>query len=137
MTATSPAEAIQTALYATLSADAILTVELGFAVVDDASNAAYPYVAIGAGTENPDNAHGEFGRTSTQVLDIWSDQPGFTQANRALARICELVDHHLLDLVGHRVVSCRFENAVRMRDPTEPFLRHIAATFRVVTVQTA
>lgn len=133
--ATSPAETIQRAFYTALSTDAQLTSDLGFTVVDDTKNAPYPYIVIGAGTEAPDNAHNEFGRTSTQTVDIWSDQPGFTQANRALSRVCELVDHQQLVLTGHRAVSCRFENAVRMRDPAEPFPRHIAATFRVVTAQ--
>lgn len=133
---TSPAETIQLAFYTLLSADAVLTGELGFAVFDDADKGTpYPYLSIGTGTEAPDNAHNEFGRTSTQVLDFWFDQPGYTLGNRALSRVCQLVDHQPLALTGHRAVSCRFEHAARMRDPREPHPRHIAATFRVVTAQ--
>jgi hypothetical protein len=137
MIPTSAAEPVQRAFYSLMAADTVLTVTLGFAVVDDTRERVYPYIAIGAGTESPDNAHNEFGSNLTQDIDIWTKDGAWTPGNRALARIRQLLDHQRPDLgAEHRCVSCRFETAARIRDPREPFPRHIAATFRVVTTQT-
>jgi hypothetical protein len=133
--ASSPAETVQKAIFERLSADTELA-DMGVTVTDDAAEAQTPYVVIGAGDETPDNAHDQFGRNVTEVLDIWSGQPGFTEANRILDRICQLLDHQPIFLTGHRGVAVRFTNAMRMRDPSEPFDRHIAAHFLVVTAQT-
>lgn len=136
MIPSSPAGPVQQAVYARLAADAALAA-LGATVVDDTDEAQVPYVVIGAGTEAPDNAHGEFGRTVAAVVDIWSGQPGFAEANAILDRLVQLLDHQPLPLAGpHRTVAVRFETAVRLRDPTPPHERHIAAHFRVVTAQT-
>jgi hypothetical protein len=129
------AGAVQKAMFARASTDPVLA-GLGVAVVDDTSKAVKPYIAIGDGEEAPDNAHGEFGRTVTEVLDIWSEQRGWAEAEAILSRLCELFDHQPLPLEGHRAVSCRFTHAARIRSATEPYDRHIAARFTVTTAQT-
>lgn len=136
MFATSPAETVQQAFFQTLSTDPQLQA-LGALIVDDADKTTpKPYVVIGAGDETPDNAHDQFGRNLTEVIDIWSAQPGFLEADRILSRIVQLLDHQPIFLTGHRGVVVRFTNAIRMRSEREPYYRHIAAHFLVVTAQT-
>jgi hypothetical protein len=134
MIADSPAEAIQVAVFARLSADAPLAA-LGATVVDDTDGATYPYVSIGEGTETADNAHDRFGRDSTITMHVWSSEKGFQQANRITNRIVQLMDHQPLTVEGHTVIAIRSLTITRMRDPREPFVRHVAVPFRVVTAQ--
>jgi hypothetical protein len=132
--AESPAEAIQIAVYTRAAADAELAA-IGAPVVDDTDGASYPYVSIGEGTETADNAHDQFGRDSTITLHVWSAERGFTQANRIANRLVQLFDHQPLTVEGHRVVAVRALTITRLRDPREPFVRHVAVPFRVVTAQ--
>jgi hypothetical protein len=132
--ADSPAEPIQVAVFVRASTDAALAT-LGAAVVDDTDGAPYPYVSIGEGTETADNAHDQFGRDSTITLHVWSSESGFQQANRIANRLVQLFDHQPLTVEGHRVVAVRALTLTRLLDPREPFVRHVAVPFRVVTAQ--
>lgn len=135
MNYSSPAEPIQTAVFARLDADAELAA-LGAAILDDTDeHTPYPYVSIGEGTETPANTHTRHGADSTLTLHVWSSEPGYQQANRIARRIGELLDHQPLVIEGHTVIAVRLLTINRMRDPREEFVRHVAVPFQIVTSQ--
>ncbi|THV27940.1 DUF3168 domain-containing protein [Glycomyces paridis] len=135
MIASSPAEPIQVAVYERLAGDAALT-DLVTTIVDDADkNTPYPHVTIGESAEAPDNAHDRFGRLTVVTMHVWSTQPGYQEANRITSRIVQLLDHQALTVAGHAVVSVRAGTITRMRDPREPFARHVVVPFTIQTKQ--
>lgn len=134
VTARSPLEAIQDAIYDRLSGDS----ELGAAVYDEVPEPApKPYVRLGEATAIPDNAHGQIGWQTTQTLHVWSEYEGYAEANRIAGRVVELLDHQPMTLEPpHEVTQVRFEFAQTLTDPKSPHPRHVPVRLRFFTAQT-
>lgn len=130
MTADSAMGPVQAAVYAVLAADG----ELAGRVFDDVpENAVLPYVVVGESIETPDNYHGGFGRQTVEILHIWSDYRGMTEATTLVSRVVALLDHKPLTVPGRAHISTRFEFTQTLKDPDRPELRHVPVRFRIET----
>jgi hypothetical protein len=130
-TATLP---VQQALYTVLSADSTLMAKLAGGVLDYVpAEPAFPYVALGEGTEVPLNVFAKDGRDVTVTLHIWSRAKGFAEADGILDDLNRLLDHKSLTISGYVHIVCAYEFSQTLRDP-DGFTRHIPVRFRV-TVQ--
>lgn len=137
---------IQRSLYLRLTGDATLTAMLGTApatpargalmgVYDGAPEGApFPYVTLGEAIETPRNAHAVYGAETVVTLHVWSKQRGYSEGLGIAGRLRQLLDHQLLDVVGHDVIAVRHEQTLTLRDPN-PELRHLPVRFRITTEQ--
>jgi hypothetical protein len=101
-----------------------------------------PYVTVDESEETPDNAHGQFGSTTVQVIRIWTRNRGHREGLLIEARLRQLLDHRpgsLNPLVnGHRVIAVRFTRRGALIDPRPPGdIRHIPLRYTIVTEQEA
>ncbi|MFJ4907724.1 DUF3168 domain-containing protein [Streptomyces sp. NPDC093249] len=135
-TAATPMLPIQTAVYATLTADALFLAQASlYDYVPEA--AVYPFVTIGEAIETPDNTVAGLGRQTVITLHVWTRARGHTPGLRIAARITELLDHRPLSVAGFRHIATRFEFSQTLTDPEPPGdIRHVVLRFRIVTEQT-
>lgn len=134
----SPALPLQAAIIDLLRDDAELD-DLVTGVFDHVpEDQEHDYIVVGDHLSIPDNAHGQFGRETTETIHVWSKHRGNRDGQRIAARVGELLDHQraALDgyLVGHRCVSIRQEFDQALRDP-DPTIRHHIIRFRIQTEQ--
>lgn len=133
---TTPALAVQTALYGVLSGDAQLTALISGVWDYVPEDAAYPYVHIGEATEIPDNTHSTWGRQTTHTLHIWTQARGHAQGLTIAARVMQVLDHQPLTISGQHHISTHYEFMQALTDPEPPGdIRHVVMRFRVVTEQ--
>lgn len=107
------APALQTAIFAYLSADAALQALLGGALYDAIPPATPPatYVLIGpeeAFDRSDKTGHGAEHRL---VISVVSNASGFLAAKEIAARICEVLDAPALTLARGRLVAMWFDRA--------------------------
>lgn len=136
-TPTTPALAVQTALYGVLTGDAELTGLAAGGVHDFVPEPApYPYVHLGEAVETPWNTHGGYGRETAAMLHVWSRYRGFAEALRIAARVIALLDHQPLTVAGHGHISTEYEFMQTITDPDPSgLIRHVPIRFRVRTEQ--
>lgn len=128
--------ALQQAIHAALSADALLASQLGGAkVFDDVpQGTALPYVVLTQSTATDWSTGTERGTEHIVTLIVWSRDAGRKASHEILDRIRELLDDQPLALDSHRLVNIRCEfcdtrrgadedtyrGLIRLRAVTEP-----------------
>lgn len=135
---TSPALAVQTAIYTALTGDQqLMDLLSGEGVYDWVDgDPAYPYVVIGEALETPDNTHSGYGRQTPVTLHVWSRYRGYKQALEIAQRIIQVLDHQPLAVAGHHHVVTRYEFMQTLTDPDPSGqIRHVPIRFRVITEQ--
>ena len=105
----SAAEALQAAVFATLSADATLTTLLGGAKIYDGAprNAEAPYVHLGEVTARDWSTATESGTEIAFAIVAWSREPGRSEALSIADRVVALLHDAALTVNGWRLVNLR------------------------------
>ncbi len=113
--------------------DSTLTT-LGFTGVYDeaAPNTPFDYITFGATSETPDNVLGRRGYDLAFQMDIWSQKPGFKNAQAALARMNTLLDQQTLTLATQTHIYTMYDHSEELRDP-DGLTRHIAVRYKIMT----
>ena len=127
-----PSFALQTALYASLTAANVLP--SGVNVYDDVpENAETPYVSLGDCQILPDKAACIDGVEAYPILNIWSTASGYKEAKTIAAAILARLDDkpENLSVSGFSVIVIEIEDYRTLRDP-DGITRHIPLTFRVL-----
>lgn len=126
--------ALQKALYATLTANAGVTSALGGArVYDDVpSRTEFPYITFGQSTARDWSTGTEPGREHTITLHVWSRARGRKEADDVMAAAEAALHDAALTLDGHRLINLRHEFSDARRDPDGETV-HGIARYRAVT----
>ncbi len=105
----SPARALQEAVFAALAADAALTGLIGAGRVHDGPprNAAAPYVHLGEVTARDWSTSTEGGTEIVFAVVAWSRLPGRSEALAIAERVRVVLHDAPLVLAGHRLVNLR------------------------------
>ena len=130
----SAASALQTAIFARLSADAALTGLVGEKGVTDRRPAepAAPLVVI-AGIDSTDHSTAtEAGEAHLVTLDVWSEAAGHRQAQAISAAVRAALDDALLVLAGHHLVLLLHRDT-RLRREAKSRFHRAEMRFRAVT----
>ncbi|MFD6691108.1 DUF3168 domain-containing protein [Streptomyces bacillaris] len=134
---TTPAPAIQRAIYTVLTGDTEL-MNLATGGVHDfvPEPAPHPYITVGEAIETPDNTHSGFGRQTVVTLHIWTRSRGHAPGLAILARVVGLLDHQPLAIEGQDHIATNYEFMQTLIDPAPPGdIRHIVLRLRVRTDQ--
>ncbi|MFJ8863613.1 DUF3168 domain-containing protein [Streptomyces sp. NPDC102451] len=127
---------IQTAIYAVLSGDDVLTDAIAAVYDYLPEEVPYPFVVIGEAIETPDNSHDRYGRETVVTLHVWTQARGHTQGLTIAKRVTQLLDHQPLSIEGLDHVVTRHEFSQTLTDPEPPgTIRHVVLRYRVVTEQ--
>mgnify|MGYP001576911343 CR=1 FL=1 len=127
--------AVQTAVYARLTADATLMALISgvFDFVPDGT--AFNYVTIGDATERRFDTLGLRGRDETLTLHIWGRDSatvsGFKPLQAIHSRIDTLLDEYAISVSGWNTLTLRFENATQLRMP-DGYTRQIVLRYRIM-----
>ena len=130
----SPVVALRRAMRVALLADAALSARLGANFVFDEAPAHVtpPYICFADVASRDWSTCSDSGDEHTVTLDVWSQHHGVREA----AEIAELaraaLDDASLALVGHRLVSLRFQTAQSAREKSGRYAR-VSLKFRAVT----
>lgn len=129
-----PSEALQRALYATLTATPAVTTLIGPRVYDaPPPDAAYPFVEIAAVQMNEDGADCVDGTEAFIDVHAWSQVPGSIEAKRIAGAVKGALHEAVLDLApGHRLVEILHRTTRVFRDP-DGLTTHAVITFRALT----
>lgn len=126
-----PLFAIQSAVFAKLNADALLT---GKVFDGPPEGTPFPYVVIGEASDAPDNALAKRGWESLITVHVWSKAHGFSEGLALAKRVTELLDLVPLAVAGFHHVATRYTSSQTLRDPEPPGdVRHIPISFTVTT----
>lgn len=111
--------AIQTAIYATLTGDAALTALIGGRVADHAPEyLAFPCVTFGPSDYLPDDYECMPGRVETIQLDVWSRaQDGKRECKAICDRVVALLHEQPMTLSAGRAARVTLELARVFDDP--------------------
>ncbi|MDT0270255.1 DUF3168 domain-containing protein [Streptomyces sp. DSM 44915] len=135
-TPTTPAPAIQRAIYARLTGDTALMVLASGGVYDFVPEPApHPYIVIGEAIETPDNTHGGFGRQTVVTLHVWTRARGHAPGLAIATRVVGLLDHQPLAIEGHDHIATNYEFMQTLVDPAPGDIRHVVLRLRVRTDQ--
>jgi hypothetical protein len=123
----SPMSALQTALYARLTA-AMPTAH----IYDDVpQGAAFPYLSLGEHDCINWGTNVKPGTDNYFSVHVWSQAAGWKEASDLADLVCQALDSFLLAVVGYtRAWDLNFLNMVRLRDP-DGITRHISLQFRL------
>ena len=126
-----PAEALQQAVFSTLSGDAALTTLLGGAKIYDGAprNAEAPYVHLGEVTVRDWSTASEAGTEVAFAVVAWSRVPGRSEALAIADRVAVLLHDVDLTVSGHRLVNLRHLSTETAREE-KPQGRRAVARFR-------
>lgn len=126
--------ALQKALYATLTANAGVTSALGGPrVYDDVpSRTEFPYITFGQSTARDWSTGTEPGREHTITLHVWSRARGRKEADDVMAAAEAALHDAALTLDGHRLINLRHEFSDARREPDGETV-HGIARYRAVT----
>ena len=126
-----PAEALQQAVFSTLSGDATLSTLLGGAKVYDGAprNAEAPYVHLGEVTARDWSTATEAGTEVDFAVVVWSREPGRSQALSIADRVAVLLHDASLTVSGQRLVNLRHLSTETARED-KPQGRRAVARFR-------
>ncbi len=124
------AEALQQAVYATLSADAGVVAEVGSAIYDAVPSGAVPdlYVSLGRETVLDRSDKGGQGAEHRFEVSVIADQAGYARAKAAVA-VCDALVGADLMLARGTLVYLNFDRASARKD-TSANLRRIDLRFR-------
>ena len=125
------AEALQEAVFETLSGDATLTAMLGGAKVYDGAprNAEAPYVHLGEATARDWSTATEAGTEVTFAVVAWSREPGREECLQIAERVVALLHDAALVLDGNRLVNLRHLSTETAREE-KPQGRRALVRFR-------
>ncbi len=134
----SPGYELQKAIFASLTADTILTVLLGGVRIYDnvPRGAEYPYVTFGQTSSRDWSTGTEDGEEHSITLHVWSDAPGHRQTQLIVAALRTRLHDAALSLTGHRLINLRHEYSEARRQAGGESHRGIVR-FRAVTEPTA
>jgi hypothetical protein len=114
----SPAHALQKAIYAALVDDAGVGALIGDRIHDSAPrNAVFPCVTFGRTTLTDWSTGTEEGAEHRLTLDVWSRRGGKSECHAIADAIRARLNDAALPLDGHALVNLRFESADTARDP--------------------
>lgn len=105
--------ALQSAIFATISADTGVVAVVGDAVYDAIPSGTLPslYVSLGAEVvRNQDDKTGD-GAEHQFIISVITDVPGFRAAKEAGGAVCDALENADLTLTRGRLVSLRFQRA--------------------------
>ena len=127
--------ALQSAIYAVLTANADLIAATGATprIYDDVPpGTAYPYVTFGQTIERDWSTGTEDGREHILTLHVWSRYPGRTEVHQAASIVRKLLHQAALPLTGFHLVNLRHEFTEARREPDGETYRALIR-FRAVT----
>jgi hypothetical protein len=133
----SATRAIQTAIYAVLSADATLTgLATGGVHNDIPDGQSYPHVLISRATETPWHTFGGassgLGWKNIIRIHVYSRYQGDTEAMRIHERIVSLLNFQPLTVSGYTVSICEYEQMrLLVEDVDKIETRHLVGEFCV------
>lgn len=133
-----PSVALQTAIFAALTATGTLPAIVGGRVYDAApQNAATPYVSMGDCQVLPDKAGCIDGAECYPIIDVWSTYNGYKEAKTIAAAIVAKLDDkpEALNVDGFDVIVFELEQYQPLRDP-DGITRRVSLTFRALLSQT-
>ncbi len=114
----SAALALQTAIVATLRADAPLAALVGAAIHDGApQNAGFPHVVLADFASLPWDTATEEGEEHRATILSWSRKGGRREVHEINAALIAALDGAALGLAGHHLVDLRVEGADSRRQP--------------------
>ncbi len=127
------AQALQEALFATLSTDGPLVTLLGGPKVYDGAprNAEAPYVHLGEVTARDWSTGTETGAEIAFAIVVWSREAGRSEAHAIADRVLALLHDSSLTLSGYRLVNLRHLATETTRND-RPEGRRAVARFRAV-----
>ena len=127
-------QALQSAVFARLSADPDLTALVGTAIYDSLPAGVLPSLYVSLGPETVRDRSDQTGRGARHdiVISVLSDAGGFAAAKAAAAAVNEALLGAELVLTRGRVVTLGFERAKALRVEAGR-MRRIDLTFRVRT----
>ncbi|MEL6452024.1 MAG: DUF3168 domain-containing protein [Pseudomonadota bacterium] len=105
--------ALQSAVFAALSADAGVVAAVGDAVYDALPGGTLPslYVSLGPETVRAEDDKTGGGTAHRFVVSVVTDVPGFHAAKEAAGAVCDVLHDADLALTRGRLVSLRFDRA--------------------------
>jgi hypothetical protein len=127
--------ALQSAVFAALSADAALEALIGDpARVFDAVPPlpVFPYVVIGDDAETNWDTATDAGSEHSLEIHIWSRQPGHKEAKEIADAVRSALNDAPLSPEGHRLIAIRYLDCTFAREPDGETYRATLA-FRAVT----
>jgi hypothetical protein len=115
----SSAHALQTAIFATLTADAALATLLGAPRVFDQvpQPATYPYVTFGQSTVRDGDTSSTPADEHIVTLHVWSRAHGRQETHGVMAAIRSALHDQPLLLTGHHLINIRHDFSDARRDP--------------------
>jgi hypothetical protein len=125
------AAALQSAIYAHLSADPLLFQMVGNAIYDALPAGTLPQLYIVLGAEDVRDASDKTGRGADHALSIvvYSASAGFVSAKSVAEAICDCLADAALPLARGHLVSLQFTKARASRSPSND-TRQVSLTFR-------
>jgi len=127
--------ALQTAIFAALSADADVKTHIGdpARIFDHVPpESVFPYLVIGEATSGPFDVKTHEGMEQTLTLHAWSRYRGLREIKDIMTAVTKALDQQALSLVGHTLVLLRFEFATTFLD-SDGLTRHGVQRFRAIT----
>lgn len=91
-------------------------------------NPTFPYVTLGACQILPDKADCIDGVIAYPIIDVWSQDSGFSETKTIAKAITDLLDDQPMDLPSFSVIVFEVETVHYLRDP-DGLSRHAAITF--------
>jgi hypothetical protein len=126
--------ALQSAIFARLTADAVLTALLGGErMYDDVPvRAEFPYITFGQSSDRDWSTGTDAGREHLITLHIWSREHGRKQVDEVTDAVRAALHDAAMTLNGHRLINLRHEfSDVRRDGDGETF--HGISRYRAVT----
>nr|WP_299149683.1 DUF3168 domain-containing protein [uncultured Tateyamaria sp.] len=129
--------ALQSAVFAALSADPAVVASVGTAVYDALPSGMLPSIYVSLGPETVFEQDDKTGRGATNrfIVSVVTDVPGFYAAKVAAGAVCDALHEVDLPLTRGRLVSLRFDRARALKIDNGA-RRRIDLTFRARTEET-
>ncbi len=127
--------ALQSAIFATLSADAGVKSLIGdpARIFDHVPpESVFPYVVIGEASSGPFDAKTQDGMEQTLTLHAWSRYRGLKEIKDIMAAVANALDQQALNLAGHTLILLHFEFGTTFLD-SDGLTRHGVQRFRAIT----
>ncbi|HEX2592539.1 MAG TPA: DUF3168 domain-containing protein [Rhizomicrobium sp.] len=112
--------ALQTALFAALSADTDVQAALGTPprIYDSVPRApTFPYATLGDATEAPWNTKTEQGTEHRLALTLWSRASGHKESKEIAATLIDTIDHATIAPEAHTLVNLTFTDGTHGLEP--------------------
>lgn len=129
-----PSSALQTAIYAAITATGILPAVVGNRVYDAVpQNAQTPYVSMGDCQVLPDKSGCIDGAECYPIIDVWSTYSGYKEAKTIAAAVVAALDDkpEALMVAGFDVIVFELDTYQPLRDP-DGITRRVSLTFHAL-----